>query len=107
VLVDDGLAGALSCSTRAALTVLSQRSLVVVMGMGEVAHYEDAHITAGAVGYWPKDGDVDTLVRTVRAAGLVAQADRACGSARRTRFAQFHGPLGAARRTEPATNAPV
>jgi DNA-binding NarL/FixJ family response regulator len=76
-LVDASIAGAFNEDTRATLRSLSQQRPVVVMGMGERAGYEEAHIAAGAVGYWPKDDDVEPLLALVRAAGLVAQADRA------------------------------
>lgn len=77
-LVDEHVAGAFPEAPRAALAALSERMPVVVMGLGEQEPYEEAHVAAGAVGYWPKDGDIDTLLALVRAAGLVACADRAC-----------------------------
>jgi DNA-binding NarL/FixJ family response regulator len=99
VLVDERIAGAMSAGTRAALAALTRRALVVVMGIGDPTYYEQAHVEAGAVGYWPKDGDVDALIRLVRAAGLVARADRACVAERR------HGvdPFQRRRAEPPAT----
>jgi DNA-binding NarL/FixJ family response regulator len=88
-LVDERLAGAFTEHARAVLESRSRHAPVVVMGMGERASYEQAHVTAGAVGYWPKDGDVDSLVALVRAAGLVGQADRAYAAARRSLKARF------------------
>jgi DNA-binding NarL/FixJ family response regulator len=77
VVVDERIAGALSAGAQAALARLAQHALVVVTGLGDPEYYENAHAQAGAVGYWPKHGDVEPLVDLVRAAGLVARADRA------------------------------
>jgi DNA-binding NarL/FixJ family response regulator len=99
-LVDASIAGAFSEDARAALRALSQRGPVVVMGTAERAGYEDAHLAAGAVGYWPKDDDVEALLALVQAAGLVAQADRAvtAGRSRRPhrRASRWHARIAAA-----------
>jgi DNA-binding NarL/FixJ family response regulator len=73
-LVDERIAGALTQDAQDALDVLSRHAPVVVIGIGEREPYEEAHVAAGAVGYWPKDGDIEELVALVRAAGLVAVA---------------------------------
>ena len=75
VLADERLTGVSSGAARAALESVSKRAPVVVMGTGEPSSYADALSAAGAVGYWPKYGDLDTLVRTVRAAGLIGVCD--------------------------------
>jgi two-component system, NarL family, response regulator NreC len=52
VLVVDGrVAGVSSSAARSALEVLSRRTAVVVMGMGDPAIYAHAEIAAGAAGY--------------------------------------------------------
>jgi DNA-binding NarL/FixJ family response regulator len=101
VLADELLAGAFTSHTRLALEALARRAPVVVMGMGDRLSYEDAHVAAGAVGYWPKDGDIDAVLALVRAAGLVARADRACTVARQSPSARF-APRRAQLRTSPA-----
>ena len=73
-LVDERIAGALTQDAQDALDVLSRHAPVVVMGIGEREPYADAHVAAGAVGYWPKDGDIEELVALVRAAGLIGVA---------------------------------
>lgn len=89
VVIDERVAGATSGPARSALAALSKRALVIVVGVGDPTYYEEAHVEAGAVGYWPMDGDVDVLIRVVRAAGLVAQAERACVASRRRRAHQL------------------
>jgi DNA-binding NarL/FixJ family response regulator len=84
ILADERLAGVSSGAARAALASVSRRAPVLVMGTGEPDAYAEAVTGAGAVGYWPKYGDVDTLVRTVRAAGLIG-ACHALGPRRRGR----------------------
>jgi DNA-binding NarL/FixJ family response regulator len=74
-LADERVAGASPSAARTMLGVISERVPVVVMGMGEPDYYADAMTAAGAVGYWPKFGDVDVLVQTIRAAGLVGASD--------------------------------
>jgi DNA-binding NarL/FixJ family response regulator len=81
-VVDERAAGAIGTSTSSGLKTLTARAPVVVIGMGDPLYYEDAHVAAGAVGYWPKYGDVESLVGLVRAAALVARADRACFASR-------------------------
>lgn len=83
-LIDEQIAGAFPDAARSALDLLSKRAPLIVMGLGERVPYEEAHIAAGAVGYWPKDDDIDVLLALVRAAGLVALADRACAASRRS-----------------------
>jgi DNA-binding NarL/FixJ family response regulator len=82
-LVDDTVAGALTSTTRATIEALSKRAPVIVIGFGEPAYYEEDHVASGAVGYWPKDGNVEVLIGLARAAALVANLDRACVSSRR------------------------
>jgi DNA-binding NarL/FixJ family response regulator len=89
VLVDESIAGGTSTGARAVLATLAERALVVVMGMGDPVYYEDAHVAAGAVGYWRKGSDIDVLIRLVRAAGLVADADRACLAEHRRQVSHF------------------
>jgi hypothetical protein len=60
-----------------AVEALSPFAPVIRIGVGERALWETAHVAAGAVGYWPMDGDLDELLALVRAAGLVQRADRA------------------------------
>jgi DNA-binding NarL/FixJ family response regulator len=82
VLADERLAGVSSGAARAALKSVSKHAPVLVMGTGEPGSYAEAMTAAGAVGYWPKYGDIDTLIRTVRAAGLIGACD-ALGPRRR------------------------
>ena len=82
-VVDESAAGAVGTAATSGLKTLTARAPVVVIGMGDPLYYEDAHVAAGAVGYWPKYGDVESLVGLVRAAALVARADRACFASRR------------------------
>jgi len=63
VLADSGVAGLRSESARAGLAQLSRRVPVIVMGMGDPRLYGPALHTAGAAGYWPKDGDLAQLTR--------------------------------------------
>jgi DNA-binding NarL/FixJ family response regulator len=81
VVADEHIAGARSPAAQRTLAALSKRAPVVVIGMGERLSDEDAHVAAGAVGYWPKNGDIARLAALARAAGLVARADRACAAA--------------------------
>jgi DNA-binding NarL/FixJ family response regulator len=60
-----------------AVEALSPFAPVIVIGVGERGLWEEVHVAAGAVGYWPKDGELDELLALVRAAGLVERADRA------------------------------
>jgi DNA-binding NarL/FixJ family response regulator len=81
-VVDERAAGAVGTAATSGLKTLTARAPVVVIGMGDPLYYEDAHVAAGAVGYWPKYGDTESLVGLVRAAALVARADRACFASR-------------------------
>ena len=67
-IVDNRIAGISSPSARAALDVLAASLPVIVMGAGDRNRYESAAIAAGAVGYWPKYDDPDSLVKDIRAA---------------------------------------
>jgi len=71
LVVDERVAGAYPSEEREQLKELSKLAPVVVMGLGERVPYEDAHVAAGAAGYWPKDDDLDALLALVRAAALV------------------------------------
>ena len=62
VLVDSRLAGLGSEAARAGLEKLSRRAAVVVMGMSDPRLYTTPLQAAGAVGYWPKDGDLAQLI---------------------------------------------
>jgi CheY-like chemotaxis protein len=88
ILVDERIAGGSTSATRAALQALARHALVVVIG-DEPGHQQDLHVEAGAVGYWRTHDDVRLLIPLVRAAALVAQADRACVAQRRRRVAWF------------------
>ncbi|HEX6023462.1 MAG TPA: hypothetical protein VFZ00_15820 [Solirubrobacter sp.] len=67
-VVDERIASGISSEGRLRLEALARHVPVVVIGLGERVPYEDAHIAAGAMGYWPKDGDLDALIALVRSA---------------------------------------
>jgi DNA-binding NarL/FixJ family response regulator len=89
VLADERLAGISSPAARITLDSLSKLTRVIAMGMGERDHYAEPVTKAGAAGYWPKFGDVDTLVRMVRAVGRTSACD-ALGARRRRRESARH-----------------
>lgn len=76
VLADERSLGASSGTARSALADVARRTTVVVMGMREHDYYADAAIDGGAVGYWPKFGEIDALLALIRAAGLVTEVRR-------------------------------
>jgi DNA-binding NarL/FixJ family response regulator len=61
VVLDEALASLDTAAGRAALSQLSERTAVVVMGMGDRDQYERPYAASGARGYWPKYGDIDLL----------------------------------------------
>jgi DNA-binding NarL/FixJ family response regulator len=68
VLADSRIAGLRSESARAGLAELSRRLPVIVMGMSDPRAYTAPLRTAGAAGYWPKDGDLAQLTELLSAA---------------------------------------
>lgn len=105
VVVDERVAGAISSQAMAGLEALTPRAPVIVIGMGDPVHYAEAHVAAGAVGYWLKYGDTESLVGLVRAAALVARADRACFPSRAAHAsASALRRDRAARRRQPASS---
>lgn len=68
VLADSRVAGLGSESARSGLEQLSCRTPLIVMGMSDPRVYTAPLQAAGALGYWPKDGDLVELTRLLEAA---------------------------------------
>jgi DNA-binding NarL/FixJ family response regulator len=67
------------------LKTLARRVPLVVMGTGDPALYAAPYVTAGASGYWAKDGDLPALVGLLRAAVVGVRPSNCRASARSER----------------------
>jgi DNA-binding NarL/FixJ family response regulator len=81
VLADARLAGLRSDSARDGLALLSSRVPVVVMGMGDPRVYTTPLQADGAIGYWPKDGDLAQLIELLSASGPACRRETATSRA--------------------------
>jgi DNA-binding NarL/FixJ family response regulator len=66
VLLDGGLWGLEAPRAPEGRDVLVRRFPVVVMGMGDPAHFAGPYMAAGASGYWAKYEDIAALGRLLR-----------------------------------------
>jgi two-component system nitrate/nitrite response regulator NarP len=74
VVLDGGLAGLGTPDGAGALARLARRVPVIVAGMGEPELYAAPYAAAGASGYWPKYGELATLVELLRSAAAPRRA---------------------------------